>query len=149
MMALLRAARWEWFKLRRRWRPWVLLVILAVVTQAVIWGAFTATLNLERVMTPAAALAARAKLTEAFTLPGSLATAMLPVRQVVVLILALLVASVVGEDYALGTYRPMAAGGTPRWALLGGKLAMVAAASLAAFVVLTAGVVASSLAAAL
>src|SRR5256885_5770314 len=103
MMALLRAARWEWFKLRRRWRPWVLLVLLAVVTQAVVWGAFAATLNLERVMTSAAALGARAKLTEAFTLPGSLGTAMLPVRQVVLVMLALVVAGVVGEDYALGT----------------------------------------------
>ena len=30
--------RWEWFKLRRRWMPWILLAILGLITQLAIWG---------------------------------------------------------------------------------------------------------------
>ena len=28
MSSVMRLARWEWFKLRRRWMPWILLLIL-------------------------------------------------------------------------------------------------------------------------
>ncbi len=37
---VLRLARWEWFKQRRRWLPWVLLAILMLIPQVAIWGAF-------------------------------------------------------------------------------------------------------------
>ena len=30
---VLRLTRWEWFKLRKRWRPWVLLAIAVALTQ--------------------------------------------------------------------------------------------------------------------
>ena len=32
--------RWEWFKLRRRWMPWILLAILLVFSQLGVWGSF-------------------------------------------------------------------------------------------------------------
>src|SRR4051812_7773971 len=147
MRSLLRVARWEWFKLRRRRMPWVLLLLLVVVSQAVIWGAFAAAQRLQgagSIVGPLGGL----RLTDAFTLPGSIAVTMIPIRQVAILFLALVTATVVGSDYALGTYRPIVAGGTPRWAALGGKLVVVAGASLAAFVVLTAGIALSSMAAA-
>jgi ABC-type transport system involved in multi-copper enzyme maturation permease subunit len=147
MRSLLRAARWEWFKLRRRRMSWVLLLLLVAVSQSVIWATFAVALNVGRRAGAAApALAALTEVRDALTLPGSITTAMLPVRQVVLLFLAFLSATVVGGDYALGTYRPIVAGGLPRWALLGGKLAMVAGASFAAFVVLAAATAASSLA---
>ena len=30
--------RWEWFKLRKRWMPWLLLAVAIVVVQATLWG---------------------------------------------------------------------------------------------------------------
>lgn len=30
--------RWEWFKIRRRWLPWVLLAIAVLISQAILWG---------------------------------------------------------------------------------------------------------------
>ncbi len=39
--------RWEWFKLRRRWMPWVLLFILIAFTQVFIWGGFFSYKNME------------------------------------------------------------------------------------------------------
>ena len=32
IVEVLSLVRWEWFKLRRRWMPWILLAILALVT---------------------------------------------------------------------------------------------------------------------
>lgn len=32
--------RWEWFKVRRRWMPWILLVLVVAFTQAPLWGTF-------------------------------------------------------------------------------------------------------------
>ena len=37
--------RWEWFKLRSRRMPWILLTILVLFTQLFIWGNFFAYLN--------------------------------------------------------------------------------------------------------
>ena len=34
--------RWEWFKLRRRWMPWILLALLVLVTQLSILGTWFA-----------------------------------------------------------------------------------------------------------
>ena len=35
---VLNIGRWEWFKLVRRWMPWLLLVLLVGFSQAAIWG---------------------------------------------------------------------------------------------------------------
>lgn len=32
--------RWEWFKLRRRWMPWILLAVILLFSQLVVWGNF-------------------------------------------------------------------------------------------------------------
>jgi len=48
MSNVLRIARWEWFKLRQRRMPWVLLAILLVFTQLAVWGSYvfyTSTVN--------------------------------------------------------------------------------------------------------
>ena len=37
---VLRLTRWEWFKLRRRWMPWVLLAIAAAFAQLGLWGGY-------------------------------------------------------------------------------------------------------------
>src|SRR5438876_5156530 len=33
-------AQWEWFKLRYRWMPWILFVILILFFQVGVWGTF-------------------------------------------------------------------------------------------------------------
>ena len=37
ILHLLSLMRWEWFKLRHRWFPWVLLVIFTLFTQMRVW----------------------------------------------------------------------------------------------------------------
>ena len=39
---ILRLTQWEWFKLRRRWLPWILLAIMVILTQVFLWGAYVA-----------------------------------------------------------------------------------------------------------
>ncbi len=39
---ILRLTRWEWFKLRKRWMPWLLLAVAIVVVQATLWGFYAA-----------------------------------------------------------------------------------------------------------
>ncbi|HZA22882.1 MAG TPA: hypothetical protein VFA32_09815, partial [Dehalococcoidia bacterium] len=36
----LKLVRWEWFKLQRRWMPWILLGILLLFSQLSVWGGF-------------------------------------------------------------------------------------------------------------
>ncbi|MEI6137290.1 MAG: ABC transporter permease subunit, partial [Chloroflexota bacterium] len=48
MIAMIaRATRWEWFKLRRRWMPWILLVILLLFSQLGVWSSFVGYRQLE------------------------------------------------------------------------------------------------------
>ncbi len=37
---ILNLVRWEWFKVRRRWMPWILLAILVLFSQLAVWGTF-------------------------------------------------------------------------------------------------------------
>ena len=37
---VVRLTRWEWFKLRRRWMPWILLAIAAALCQVFLWSMF-------------------------------------------------------------------------------------------------------------
>ena len=39
---VLRLTRWEWFKLRKRWMPWILLVPLVVIPQIWLWSEYSA-----------------------------------------------------------------------------------------------------------
>ena len=38
ILELVKQVGWEWFKLRRRWVPYVLLAVLVLISQAAIWG---------------------------------------------------------------------------------------------------------------
>ena len=42
MLHVLRLTRWELFKVRKRWMPWILLVVALVVVQATLWGFYAA-----------------------------------------------------------------------------------------------------------
>ena len=40
IVPVLRLTRWEWFKLRKRWIPWILLAIVVVVAQSFLWSSY-------------------------------------------------------------------------------------------------------------
>ena len=37
---ILRLTGWEWYKLQRRWMPWILLGIMILFNQVAFWGAY-------------------------------------------------------------------------------------------------------------
>ena len=109
MIEVLNLARWEWFKLQRRWLPWILLVLLIAISQLTVWPVLS-----------------RNSFTE--ILYQSLDN----VQTIVLLLLVVLTASVLGLEYGLGTLRPALARGKRRWQYLSGKLVMLAALTAAA-----------------
>lgn len=48
MSYLATLVRWDWFKLARRWMPWILLAILLVFSQLAVWGNYFRYRNLEQ-----------------------------------------------------------------------------------------------------
>ena len=40
MLTILRLMRWEWFKLRRRWMPWILVAVAIAICQSFLWSQF-------------------------------------------------------------------------------------------------------------
>ena len=42
------AVRWDWFKLSRRWIPWILLIILLLLSQLAVWGNYFRYTNLQQ-----------------------------------------------------------------------------------------------------
>ena len=42
MIQVLCLTRWELFKLRKRWMPWILLGIVVAITQLILWGTYAA-----------------------------------------------------------------------------------------------------------
>ena len=45
---VLRLTHWEFFKVRKRWMPWILLAIAVVMTQLALWGDYSAYRNVGR-----------------------------------------------------------------------------------------------------
>jgi ABC-type transport system involved in multi-copper enzyme maturation permease subunit len=52
------AVRWDWFKLSRRWLPWILLAVLLIMSQLAVWANYFGFVNLRRESATVAAPAA-------------------------------------------------------------------------------------------
>ena len=195
-------SRWEWFKLRRRWMLWILLVFAILFAQLAVWGQFFSYRNLQstggELTVPAtlqqqqgraprtvacndllsgdatrvpadldaqvvAGLAAQcrqqqatlparmARAYQAFTLPGSIPTALGIVQTLALILVAILTASAIGIDYGAGTLRSVLTQGVGRWPYLTAKILTLAVISLLGLVaalatVAIASVVASAIA---
>ena len=117
---ILRLAVGEWYKLRRRWIPWILLGIFIFVTQAILLIDYT---SLD------------AGDPSAFGLPSNIAQATTG-PTFLILLMMILAASVIGAEYGLGTLRVTLARGVGRWQLLSAKLIMLMAVALAGIIVI-------------
>ena len=99
--------RWEWFKLRRRWVPWILLGFVLVISQLVFWLAVTLGDDLSY-QSPAENIANGL----------GVATFFGPFVAVI------LAAAVTGGEYGWGTLRPVLSRGAGRWPFLTSKVAV-------------------------
>ena len=120
VMQVVLLTRWEWFKLRRRWVPWILLGFVIVIEQLLFW--LTATLSDDVSYRSPAENIANGLGFSAFFGP---------------FIAVILAASVTGGEYGWGTLRPVLSRGTGRWPLLTSKIAVVMLVTAALLLILS------------
>ena len=111
--------RWEWFKLRRRWVPWILLGFVLVINQLMFWlvAALTDDISYQSTYENIA----NGLGFSAFFGP---------------FIAVILAAVVVGGEYGWGTLRPVLSLGAGRWQLLTSKVAVVVLFTAALLIIL-------------
>ena len=135
MMAhIVNLTRWEWYKLRRRWLPWIMLAILLVVSQAFIWGSYF----FDRSTQSSDAYSN-------FSLPGSIPNALGLVHGIGIFLIVILTASILGTEYRWRTLRSILSRGTGRWQYLAGKAMLLTLLVGAALLIVTALAAISSL----
>lgn len=111
--------RWEWFKLRRRWVPWILLGFVLVVNQLIFWLVAALTDDISYQST--AENIANGLGFSAFFGP---------------FVAVILAAVVVGGEYGWGTLRPVLSKGAGRWQLLASKISVVVLFTAALLIIL-------------
>ena len=131
MMAhIMNLTRWEWYKLRRRWLPWIMMGVLLIASQLFVWVSYL-------VNRAEPSIDAYAN----FTLPGSIPGVLGLAHSIGILLILILTASVLGTEYRWRTLRSILARGTGRWQYLASKvmlLILVAGGSLLVVMAVTA-----------
>jgi len=135
MMAhIMNLTRWEWYKLRRRWLPWIMLGLLLVVSQLFVWVSyfFNRTEQSRDVY-------------DNFTLPGSIPNALGLAYSIGIFLIVILTASVLGTEYRWRTLRSIIARGTGRWQYLASKIMLLGLLAGGALLIVVAVTAVSSL----
>ena len=122
-MQVAQLTRWEWFKLRHRWVPWILLGFVLVINQLVFWLVASLTDDISYQSTYENI--ANGLGFSAFFGP---------------FIAVILAAVVMGGEYGWGTLRPVLSRGAGRWQLIASKVALVVLFTAAMLVILCVGV---------
>ncbi len=119
-MQVAQLTRWEWFKLRRRWVPWIVLGFVLVIVQLLFW--LVATLSNDVSYQSPSENIANGLGFSAFFGP---------------FIAVILAAAVMGGEYGWGTLRPVLSKGAGRWQFLASKVAVVVLVTVAILVILS------------
>ena len=122
-MQVAQLTRWEWFKLRRRWVPWIVLGFVMVVQQLIFWlvAVFSGDLSYRSTSENIANGLGFASFFGPF-------------------VAVILASVVVGGEYGWGTLRPVLSRGAGRWQFLVSKVAVVVLFTAALLIVLCVGV---------
>jgi ABC-type transport system involved in multi-copper enzyme maturation permease subunit len=123
MASFLSLIRWEWFKMRRRWAPWILLAVIVAFPQVVYWSVFTFG-------------EITGETSEVRLLPNSIEFALTVGFTMVLVSMVIWTASALGSEYGWGTFRTSLAKGTGRWQLLSAVFVLMFATGVAWLVVL-------------
>ena len=146
---VLSLTRWEWFKLRHRRLPWILLAITALLVQVnflVSYALFRGG-NVEMGEggeSGTVTVSTSDQFIEMFAFPTSLANGFIAGRGFGGVLVMILAASLIGSEYGWGALRTVLTKGTGRWPLLASKLLLLAGLSVGALVVATAALGVSS-----
>ena len=147
---VLSLARWEWFKLRHRWMPWILLAITALLVQVNFWVTYVLFRNGSEVTVSEGGgssdvtVSTSDQFLEMFAFPTSLANGLIAGRGTAGILVMILAASLIGSEYGWGALRTVLSKGTGRWPLLASKLLLLTGLSVGALIVATAALGVSS-----
>ena len=169
ILSVVRLTRWELFKLRRRWMPWILLGIFILFTQAFLWGTYNTyrTAYIGEVLKYTSfddrwecreiehprdvcedqergERLYRDSERSRFILPNGLANSLGLVQFIGVIFVPILAASAMGVEYGWGTLRAILTRGTGRRQLLAAKFVAVMLLVVAGLLILSLTSVASS-----
>ena len=124
ILHLLSLMRWEWFKLRHRWFPWVLLVIFTLFTQMLVWIGYLVYRGEGEVGAA-----------DLFLLPGSVSLGLRSMFGLAIVLIVTLSSSMMGTEYGWGTLRTALARGPGRWQLLVSKFGISALVGLGGLII--------------
>ena len=119
-MQVVLLTRWEWFKLRRRWVPWILLGFVLVIELLLFWLVAILTDDVSY-QSPAENIANGLGFS-AFFGP---------------FVAVILAAAVMGGEYGWGTLRPVLSKGAGRWPFLTSKVAVVVLVTVSILIILS------------
>jgi ABC-2 type transport system permease protein len=115
MMAhVLNLTRWEWYKLRRRWMPWIMLGVLLIASQMFVWVSYFVNRTEQS-----------SDVYANFTLPGSIPNVLGLAHSIGAILVLILTASVLGTEYRWRTVHSILARGTGRWQYLASKIVLL------------------------
>ncbi len=147
---VLSLTRWEWFKLRHRRLPWILLGITALLVQVNFWVSYALFRGGNVAMgdgseSGTVTVSTSDQFVEMFAFPTSLANGLIAGRGFGGILVMILAASLIGSEYGWGALRTVLTKGTGRWPLLASKLTLLAGLSVGALFVATAALGVSSM----
>ena len=146
---VLSLTRLEWFKLRHRRMPWILLALSVLLVQVAFWSSYALFRSGEMAVSEGGesgnvTVSTTDQFPEMFAFPTSLTNGLIVAHGFGGILLMILAASLIGSEYGWGTLRTVLTKGTGRWSLLTAKLLLLAGLSVGVLIVATASVAVSS-----
>ena len=146
---VLSLTRLEWYKLRHRRMPWILLALTVLLVQVAFWVSYALFRGGQMTVSEGGesgnvTVSTNDQFLELFAFPTSLTNGLIVAHGFGGILLMILAASLIGSEYGWGTLRTVLTKGTGRWPLLTAKLLLLAALSVALLVVATASVAVGS-----
>ena len=109
---------WEWYKLRRRWMPWIMLAIAIAFSQLIFWAGF-------------AFQSTFGQTGDTLRLPDVVTEGLGFGYQIVAILIIIWAASTLGSEYGWGTFRTILVKGPGRWQFLAAQFCLMLAMAFA------------------
>ena len=143
---VLSLTRLEWYKLRHRRMPWILLLLSVLLVQITFWGAYAVfRVGADVALGDGGGTASvSGDFLEVLAFPNIAVIGLAVSHGFGVILIMILAASLTGTEYGWGTVRTVLTRGAGRWPFLASKLILVALLGAAALVLGTASLAISS-----
>ena len=142
---VLSLTRWEWFKLRRRRMPWILLFVSVLLLQVTFWSAYAFfRVGDEVTLGDGGSASVSGAFLELLAFPNIAVIGLAISHGFSIILIMILAASLTGTEYGWGTVRTVLTRGAGRWPLLASKLILVALLGVGALIVGTLSMALSS-----